>query len=156
MGIDPTKVDLKITHKQIKTQTTNTEKQHVPRMGKSILVVLKTSLTILCLYNLLWPYGLSVWRLGRPIPMPWRNLLTVSSHGRTCDLPTCWDYSHASTILTESHFSALLQWQLHLNRDFKGEKQPTHSNQNGKVEISYCTPSIWGVGCFIPTDYVSL
>lgn len=83
------------------------------------------------------------WRLGRPIPMPWRNLLTASSHGRTCDLPKCWDYSHASTIPTKSHLSALLQWQLHLNRDFEGEKQSTHGKtewENGNIILHSFNP----------------
>lgn len=72
MGTDPTKIDLKITYQQIKTQPTNRENQQIPQMGESVLVAVKTSLTI-CVYityNDGGFIGYQLWRLGRPTPSP--------------------------------------------------------------------------------------
>lgn len=50
MGTDPTKIDLRITYKQIKTQTTDRENGQIPQTGDSILVAVKTA--TLFLHNL--------------------------------------------------------------------------------------------------------
>lgn len=139
MGTDPTKIDLRITHKQIQTQTPNREKQHVPQMGESILMALKTSMSVLCLHNLewRWVHGLSALEAGKTNT----NALEESSYHvihPMAELVIC-PSAEITAMRQQSLLSLTIQHCFNGNcistGILKGKNNDSLAKRNGKVEI---------------------